>query len=148
MIEELTKQLKGDEGFRSKPYRDTVGKLTIGIGRNLDDVGISENEAELLLWNDLSKAVAELKARLPWATSLNEPRQGVLINMAFNMGISSLLLFVNMLAAAQAGDFDKAAEHMEQSRWASQVGPRAQRLILQMRYGVWHFAPEVNNGLS
>jgi lysozyme len=140
VVEELTRQLKGDEAIRLKPYRDTVGKLTIGIGRNLDDDGISENEAELLLWNDLSRTVSDLKTHLPWTMQLDEPRQGVVVNMTFNMGIGRLMQFKIMLGALQSGDYEKAAEEMGNSLWAEEVGARAQRLMVQMRTGVWQYA--------
>jgi len=136
----ITEQLMRDEGLRLKPYRDSVGKLTIGVGRNLDDVGISESEAMTLLWHDVQDANTELIAALPWAFSLraNEPiRFFVLVNMAFNMGISGLLQFHNTLSHVQAGNYLTAADDMLLSKWATQVGDRAQRLAEQMRTGVW-----------
>ena len=137
LIDELTKQLKLDEGLRLKPYRDSVGKLTIGVGRNLDDVGISEGEAETLLWNDINIAQRTLQVNLPWVAQLSEARRGVLINMTFNMGVGALMAFPKMLACLQAGDYEGTAKEMESSKWAKQVGPRAQRLIQQMRKDTW-----------
>jgi lysozyme len=133
----IIEQLKRDEGCRLRPYRDSVGKLTIGIGRNLDDVGISQDEADMLLHNDLGKVFTQLSEQIPWIADLDEARQGVLENMCFNMGIHGLMGFKNTLALIQAGEYDKAADAMLESHWAEQVGPRAQRLALQMRRGEW-----------
>lgn len=139
MTDELLKQLKQDEGFRGKAYRDTVGKLTIGYGRNLDDVGISEPEASALLWNDANLACRTLAVEMPWTRSLSEARRGVLENMCFNMGIATLKCFPKMLDCIQSGKYEAAAIEMENSKWAKQVGPRAQRLIQQMRTDQWQF---------
>jgi|SRR5581483_8811785 len=133
----LIDQLIRDEGVRLKPYRDQVGKLTIGVGRNLDDVGISELEAEWLLHNDISRAEDALLQALPWAKDLDEVRRSALINMAFNMGIGGLLGFKNTLAAIQEGRYNDAADGMFESKWATQVGPRAHRLALQIKTGEW-----------
>jgi lysozyme len=134
---DILEQLKRDEGLRLTPYRDTVGKLTIGIGRNLEDVGISKDEAEYLLANDLSKAKIELAQALPWVTNLDDARRGVLLNMAFNMGVKGLLKFKNTLALVKAGSYETAAQEMVKSLWAKQVGERADRLAMQMRTGDW-----------
>lgn len=133
----LAEQLIRDEGIRLRPYRDSVGKLTIGIGRNLDDVGISKAEALFLLDNDITTAILALEAALPWTHSLDPVRLAVLTNMAFNLGITGLLGFHHFLAAVQAGNYSLAKDHMLASKWASQVGPRAIRLADQMNSGVW-----------
>src|SRR5512146_2123994 len=82
-------QLKRDEGLRLTPYRDSVGKLTIGYGHNLDAKGITVAVAEYILHEDMLDAAEELERALPWVKSLDEPRHAVLINMAFNMGMGS-----------------------------------------------------------
>lgn len=133
----LQEQLVRDEGLRLKPYRDTVGKLTIGVGRNLEDVGISHEEAMLLLDHDIARAEADVNVHLPWSRQLGEPRRAVLVNMAFNLGIGGLLRFQRALAAMQQGNYDLAAREMLDSRWAEQVGARATRLARQMREGEW-----------
>ena len=94
----LTQELLRDEGLRLFPYNDTEGKLTIGVGRNLTDVGISKAEAMSMLLADIRRTQAALDAQLPWWAHLDEVRQRVLVNMAFNMGIRKLLGFKNMLA--------------------------------------------------
>jgi lysozyme len=133
----LIAQLARDEGLRLKPYRDTVGKLTIGVGRNLDDTGISPDESKVLLGNDIDKASAALRTQLPWTVNLDDARFGALVNMTFNMGIGTMLKFKDTLAHIQAGDYASAADSMLQSQWARQVGARAQRLATQMRSGEW-----------
>jgi len=130
-------QLRRDEGLRLTPYKDTVGKLTIGYGRNLDDVGINRAEADYLLLNDVAAVSEALKKLLPWTNCLDDARRAVLINMAFNMGIVGLLNFKNTLVHVQAGEYEKAAAHMLASKWATQVGARAVRLAQQMRSGEW-----------
>lgn len=131
----LVAELKRDEGVRLKPYTDTVGKLTIGVGRNLSDVGITDAESTVLLQNDIQRTVAALDASLPWWRNLNPVRQRVLINMAFNMGMVGLLTFKNTLAAMQSGSYAAAAAGMLASKWATQVGARADRLAEMMRTG-------------
>jgi len=117
-----------DEGLRLKPYRDTVGKLTIGVGRNLDDVGITENEARYLLENDIGVAMAELDREAPWWRDLPEPAQRALVNMCFNLGWPRLSKFRNMLGALRNGVYGAAANEALDSRWAAQVGDRARRI--------------------
>jgi lysozyme len=136
-VTNILEQLKRDEGLRLKPYKDSVGKTTIGIGRNLDDVGISEDEALILLHNDLGKVAGELRAALPWAENLGPVRGSVLGNMAFNMGIGGLLQFHKFLTALRLGNYEQAATEMLDSKWAKQVGPRAERLAQQLRTGEW-----------
>lgn len=129
----LTLNLKRDEGLRTAPYHDTVGKLTIGYGRNLDDVGISEEEAEMFLSNDAHKAVLEVHRTIPniqqkpWQIRLG------IYNMAFNMGITRLLQFTNMLEALDRDDWEQVADEALDSRWADQVGERAQRIARLFR---------------
>ena len=135
LMEKMREELMRDEGLRLKPYKDTVGKTTIGIGRNLDDVGISKEEAYDMLTNDIIRTSRSLDLDIPWWKTLNETRQRVLLNMAFNLGINSLLGFKNTLANIKAGNYEAAAVGMLNSKWASQVGARAQRLAEQMAKG-------------
>ncbi|MCG1042495.1 glycoside hydrolase family protein [Mycetohabitans sp. B8] len=130
----LLSELSRDEGRRLKPYLDTVGKTTIGVGRNLTDVGIADSECDLLLENDVLRSVTWLDRHLPWWRSLDAVRQRVIINMAFNLG-DKLLTFANTLAAMQRGDYAAAADGMLASKWATQVGTRAHRLASLMRTG-------------
>jgi len=131
----LKKALVRHEGLRLKPYTCTANKLTIGVGRNIQDNGISEAEAMLLLENDIDAIVRDLNRALPWWQQLDEARREVLANMVFNMGIGTVLTFKNTLAAVRAGDYKKAAALMLQSKWATQVGNRAKELAAQMETG-------------
>jgi lysozyme len=128
-------RLKLHEGLRLKPYRDTVGKLTIGYGRNLTDRGLTEAEAEFLLDNDIKSHSEELAKALPWLVNLDPARQAVLVDMAFNLGVPGLLKFKNTLRAVREGRFEDAAKGMLASKWARQVKGRAVRLAEAMKTG-------------
>ena len=134
-IDAIKADLRRDEGLRLKPYRDSVGKLTIGIGRNLDDAGITEAEADQLLGNDIARAVADLDRALPWWRRLSPMRRRALLNMAFNLGLPRLLGFKGMLADLERGDFEGAAREAIDSRWARQTGARAQRIAMMLAEG-------------
>lgn len=134
-LRQLRAELKRDEGVRLKPYRDLAGKLTIGTGRNLEDVGICLDENDVLLDNDLRRVIADLDAQLPWWKQLDPVRQRVLANMCFNLGLPRLLGFKNTLRLIQTGQYDPAATAMLHSLWAKQVQQRAVRLAHMMRSG-------------
>lgn len=134
---DIVQQLKRDEDVRLKPYRDSVGKISIGTGRNLDDVGISVEENDLMLRNDIERSRRDLFTHLPWVVGLDDARRGVLLNMTFNMGIGGVCQFRNTLALIQAGKYQQASDAMLQSKWAEEVGPRAHRLAIQMSSGQW-----------
>jgi lysozyme len=136
-IENIYEQLRRDEGVRKFPYRDTVGKLTIGVGRNLNGKGLTDEEIEHLFRNDIGELILEAQSRLPWFTALDGVRQGVILNMAFNMGFAGLEKFPKFLMAVAQGQWETAADEMRDSEWAQQVGDRAVRLEEQMRTGAW-----------
>lgn len=131
----LTEQLLLHEGIRLKPYKDTVGKLTIGVGRNLTDRGLTKDEALYLLANDIADATADCRRYLEFFDRLDDVRQRVLIDMCFNLGIHGLLAFKTTLGHVAAGRYDAAADAMLQSKWAEQVSRRAHRLAAWMRTG-------------
>ena len=131
-IEALKKMLIAHEGLKLKVYVDSVGIPTIGSGRNLQDVGISHEEAMLLLANDIDRSLADLDRVFPWWRTLSDVRQLVLADMVFNLGITRLTLFKKFIAALQAGEYDLAAAEMLSSKWAGQVGIRAQTLAGMM----------------
>lgn len=135
LIAALSQDLARDEGLRLKPYRCTAGKLSIGYGRNLDDVGISPAEAAMLQANDIAVVTRILDINAPWWRSMDLVRRRVLANMAFNMGWPRLSGFKKALAAMKAGDWAGAAAQMRDSAWAGQVGERAQRLAKMMESG-------------
>jgi len=131
----LIKQLIRHEGMRLKPYVDTVGKTTIGVGRNLDDNGISEAEAMMMLEHDIADCENEAARTWEWFLLLDKVRQNVLLNMIFNMGMPRVLGFRNMLHAIELQDYAKASSDMLDSKWARQVGSRARELAEQMKSG-------------
>jgi lysozyme len=134
-LAQLERELTLDEGKRNKVYKCTAGKNTIGIGRNLDDVGLSDDEISYLLRNDINRVCADLDRELPWWRQLSEARQRVVANMCFNLGIRGLLGFKNTLAAMREGRYKDAAAGMRSSKWASQVNDRAERLAKIMEVG-------------
>lgn len=129
-------ELSRDEGRKNKPYRDTVGKLTIGVGRNLDDVGLFDDEIDLLLTNNIQRSLVALSQNMPWFDQVDPVRQRVLVNMVFNMGLLRLMGFHQTLSAVARRDYATAADQMLDSQWAKQVGERAVRLAAMMRTGV------------
>ena len=130
----LVDELIRDEGVRAKPYMDTVGKVTIGCGRNLTDVGLSQAEIMVLLENDIHRAVVEAET-FGWFGGLDETRQRVILNMLFNLGKSRFSLFKDTIHAIAVQNYEQAAQHMLASAWAHQVGKRADRLAEMMRTG-------------
>jgi lysozyme len=136
----LEEQLIRDENEVLHAYPDSEGYWTIGVGRLIDQRkggGISHEEAMYLLANDISSVRSKLMEQLPWIADLDEARQGVLENMCYNLGIHGLLGFKNTLSLIQNGHYAAAAAAMLDSKWATQVGARAQRLSQQMEKGIW-----------
>ncbi len=134
-LQTLKEQLLRYEGLSLIPYQCTQGKMTIGIGRNLIDKGISLEEAEYLLNNDIHETYKLVTANIPVFSKLDEPRKLILLDMAFNLGVTGLTKFKNMLSALESSDYQRAAEEMLDSRWATQVGRRAQELAIKMIEG-------------
>lgn len=128
MTETIYEMLLRHEGLRRKPYRDKVGKLTIGVGRNLDDTGISDREAFVFLNADVNRARAGLDKYLPWWREQPDSVRIVLQNMAFQMGIAGLLKFEKSLALLKRNRYAEAAKEMLDSDWAKQTPARAQEL--------------------
>jgi len=136
--QKIISELKRDEGVRTHVYLCSAGAQTIGVGRNLDANGISEDEIDYLLMNDIRSCVRDLKNNFSFYDGLDGTRKRVMINMVFNLGINRLLKFKNFLAALEAGDYEKASVEMMDSLWARQVHGRADRLSALMRYGEEH----------
>jgi len=132
---ELIQMLVRHEGVRLKVYTCPAGKLTIGVGRNLEDAGISEGEAMHMLHSDIASARRKLEANI-WYTQLNSNRQAVIINMVINMGYKRFLGFKHMILALAKQDYKKASEEMLNSKWAAQVKGRATELAEMMLKGV------------
>lgn len=127
------KQIKHDEGFRSLPYKDTEGILTIGYGYNLEQ-GISTEVADLLFEESMAKVYAELK-KLHWTMDLDPVRLDVVKNMIFNLGLPRFLGFKRTITYIKNGQYIEASKEMLDSKWAKQVGPRATRLSKMMETG-------------
>ena len=134
-METLEDQLIRHEGYRQFPYKCSAGKTTIGIGRNIEDRGISEDEAKYMLHNDIEICKQELNLLYPIVKVLSPVRYKVLINMCFNIGIKRLAQFKKMWAAISIGDFEEASRQMLDSKWAKQVGKRADELAEIMEKG-------------
>jgi lysozyme len=133
--DKLKQQIKLHEGVEYRVYEDTQGILTIGVGRNLEDRGLSEDEVDYLLNNDIKICVKELKGSFDWYDDLDDIRKRVLVDMMFNLGMPRLKGFVKMLEAIESGAWEAAAEEMLDSTWARQVGSRADRLSEMMETG-------------
>lgn len=132
----LKEELHSDEGFVSHAYRDSLGYLTIGIGRLIDERrggGITLEEAKYLLGNDIHNITNALDDAIPWWRDLSDPQQRALCNMAFQMGIDGLLSFQNMLAALKGGDLSTAHFEALNSLWARQTPSRARDVAALLR---------------
>ena len=131
-------QLRVDEGTVEHAYTDSEGYLTIGVGRLIDKrIGghLRPDEIALLLENDIDRAEADAKVLFPGFERLSDARKAVVVNMAFNLGRVRLAGFRRFRAAVKAGAWEQASAEMLDSRWAEQVGQRAQRLSEQMKEG-------------
>lgn len=132
----LVERLIKHEGLRLRPYTCPAGKLTIGVGRNLEDRGITEDEAMMMLQNDILTCRRECYANFFWFGEMDEVRQEVILEMCFNLGISRLKGFKKMLKACELKNYTLASQEMLTSLWARQVGQRAKNLAKIMEKGV------------
>lgn len=119
------------EGLRATPYIDSVGVQTIGIGHNLHKP-LSHAAIMQIFRDDVAEARNDCLHAFPWFADLDETRQGVLVNMCFNMGLSRLQGFTKFLKAVSLGEYATAAKEMRQSLWATQVKGRAKELAALM----------------
>ncbi len=134
IMTDLEKQIAVHEGFKATAYLDTTDKLTIGFGRNLYTVGISQEEAVYLLRNDVDRCRKELSSYF-WYYDQPYIVQNALVNMCFNLGLKRLLGFHGMIVALESKDYTKAALEALNSKWALQVGDRAKDIALMIRQG-------------
>jgi lysozyme len=125
--DEFEEMIIRHEGLKLKPYRCTAGKLTIGVGRNLDDNGITEAEAIMMLKYDIEVARSAL-LRYGWFVTMDSIRQEAIINMVFNLGMTRFLQFKKTIAHLQNKEWNLAAKEMLNSKWAEQVGNRAKEI--------------------
>ena len=136
-MNKLIEQLKIHEGFRSTVYTCSGGKKTCGYGRNLEDIGISEEEAEMLLKNDIYEATNQLLNAFPFMATFSDVRISAMINFTFNVGIGTVRKFSNTIEYLKNEDWEAAADEMMDSKWAEQVGDRAIQITEQIRTGRW-----------
>ncbi len=135
---QLVDTLKRHEGVRSHAYKCSENMITVGVGRNLDEnggIGLSDDEIEYLLMNDIERCDAELRAAYDWYENLKKPRRDAMINMCFNLGLTRLRGFVKALEAMSREQYDVAADEFMDSRWAEQVGDRAVEVTELIRSG-------------
>ena len=130
------KQIRFHEGVHNKVYLDTLGIETIGVGRNLKDRGLSDDEVDYLLSNDIDIVEAELDKELPWWRDLDEVRARCLADLVFNMGMPRLHGFVKALDALKRRDYQTSADEFADSRWFKQVGQRGGRIVEMIRTGI------------
>ena len=139
-ISQATQQITRHEGEVLHAYPDHLGFDTIGVGRLIDKRkggGITHDEAQYLLNNDINTRVESLQAKLPWFEGLSEVRKAVLLNMSFQLGIAGLMGFGRTLEMVKMGDYVNAADNMLKSKWAQQTPARANELANQMRTNLW-----------
>jgi len=142
-MKKLISMLKRHEGEvktngRHVAYKCPAGYWTLGIGRNIDPengIGLSDDEVDYLLLNDINRVVKELEGQFNWFSSLNEARRDAMIDMCFNLGLPRLKGFVKALAAMQDKNYEVAYVEFMDSRWSRQVGQRANRLCNMIRSG-------------
>ena len=139
-MRKLVKMLTTHEASKSHAYKCTAGKITIGVGRNIDPeggLGLTKDEIAYLLRNDIERVEDELSRRLPWILELSDVRIDALIDICFNLGLPRFLKFVKALDALEAGDYEMSANEFMDSRWANQVGYRAYEVTEMIRTGVY-----------
>ena len=134
-MSKLIETLRRHEGVKNTLYKCTSDKWTIGVGRNLEDVGLSEEEIDFLLLNDIVRTKELMDDYIPWHSDLDEVRQEALINFVFNVGIGTTMKFKNAMAALEEHDYDTAATEMLDSNWAKQVGSRAIEITQMIKTG-------------
>jgi len=137
MSEQLREMLRRHEGVRSFVYLCSEGYETIGVGRNIADsgLGLSDDEVDYLLDNDIKRVREELNDEYYWFGALNDARQEAMIDISFNLGQTRLRGFKKALDAMSTEDFDRAADEFMDSKWSEQVGNRATEVTEMIRTG-------------
>ena len=125
------------EGFRTHIYLDSVGKLTIGVGHNLTDLGLTSSQVNLIFEDDLQRAIDDVESIFPGFKEFSEARRAALIDMIFNLGKTRFLEFKKMIEAIKNEDWRKASDEMLDSAWATQVPLRAAELARMVKFGTW-----------
>ena len=139
-MSKLIEQLKIHEGVREKVYLCSAGYETIGVGRNISEsgLGLSNDEIDYLLSNDIKRCQQELEFNFDWFKELDEVRRDAMINLCFNIGVTSLKKFSKAIAAMNVHDYETASMEFLDSRWASQVGTRALDVTDMIRTGEYN----------
>ncbi len=133
----IKEMLISEEGIRNKPYVDTVGKLTIGVGRNLDDVGLRSDEIMMLLNNDIEEVIEQAQ-KFDWYATMDDIRQSVVIGMIFQLGLAGFKNFKKTVGFLSHHAYVNAAAEMLDSKWARDDSPeRAKRMSQMMATGNW-----------
>tara|TARA_Y100001937_G_scaffold107170_1_gene149607 strand:+ start:104 stop:556 length:453 start_codon:yes stop_codon:yes gene_type:complete len=139
-MEKLIAMLKRHEGVETHAYECSEGKVTVGVGRNIDQeggIGLSDDEVDYLLQNDIERVVKELAAEYPWFSDLDDVRRDAMVDISFNLGATRLRLFKRALAAMETGKYKEAATEFLDSKWARQVGGRALELTDMISSGTY-----------
>ena len=140
MRDKLIKMLKVHEGVETYAYKCSENKTTIGVGRNVDKaggLGLSDDEVDYLLQNDIDRVILELDSEYDWFSDLDDVRQDAMVDISFNLGQTRLRAFKKALSAMSEGDWDEAANQFMDSRWSEQVGIRAKNLTEMIRIGAY-----------
>ena len=140
MRDKLIKMLKVHEGVETYAYKCSENKTTIGVGRNVDKaggLGLSDDEVDYLLQNDIDRVILELDSEYDWFSDLDDVRQDAMVDISFNLGQTRLRAFKKALSAMSEGDWDEAADQFMDSRWSEQVGIRAKNLTEMIRIGAY-----------
>ena len=139
-MQKLIEMLRKHEGVETHAYKCTAEKITIGVGRNIDPaggLGLSQDEIDYLLTNDIKRVTAELDKAFPWFSVLDEVRRYALIDLCFNLGLTRLKLFRLALGAMENLDYETASKEFLDSNWAKQVGTRAITITDMIRSGLY-----------
>ena len=136
-MQKLLEMLKRHEGVRSHVYLCSAGYETIGVGRNISKsgMGLSDDEVDYLLENDIARVIKELSSEYPWFNSLDDVRKDAMIDISFNLGATRLRGFKKALAAMEVADYTLAAKEFLDSKWSRDVKGRAHELASMIETG-------------
>ena len=136
-MQKLLEMLKRHEGVRSHVYLCSAGYETIGVGRNISKsgMGLSDDEVDYLLENDIARVIKELSSEYPWFNSLDDVRKDAMIDISFNLGATRFRGFKRALAAMEVADYKMAAKEFLDSKWSRDVKGRATELCYMIEMG-------------
>jgi lysozyme len=137
VTDKLLEMLKRHEGVRSHVYLCSAGYETIGVGRNISKsgMGLSDDEVDYLLENDIARVIKELSSEYPWFNDLDDVRKDAMIDISFNLGATRLRGFQKALAAMEVADYTLAAKEFLDSKWSRDVKGRAHELASMIETG-------------